>query len=83
MRKSVKNRPLPIIKDWQNRWMYDEKTLLRLFKKMLSKRQAKILIKALQIISERHCSKAYAIALALNCRYEDAGYYSREQKIRS
>jgi hypothetical protein len=82
MKKSVKNMSLPVIKDWQSRWMYDEKTLLRLLKKMPFKRQAKILTKALQIISNKNCSKDYAIARALDCRYEDAGYYSREKKIR-
>ena len=82
MNKPTEKKPSPIIKDWQDRWMYDEKNILHLLKKMTLKRRVTILAKALQITSDKNYPKNYAIALALDCRYEDAGYYSRAKKIR-
>ena len=82
MKEPTKSKPLPIIKDWQGRWMYDKTSLLHLLKNMTPARQVKILTKALQITSDKNYSKDYAIALALDCYYEDAGYYSRAKKIR-
>lgn len=77
-----KKKWLPVIKDWQNRWMYTEKSLKAVLKKMPPERQVKILNKALDIATTKNYPKSYAIALAFGCRYEDAGYYSREKKIR-
>jgi len=82
MRKlNRKELPLPE-KDFLGRWVYDEKRLLILLKKMPFKRQALILKKALEIISEKPVSKSYAIARALDCGYDDAGYYWRKKEIR-
>jgi|GEM_PF-2226975 hypothetical protein len=81
MKKSVKDSPLPK-RDFLGRWMYDEKRLLTLLKKMPLKRQVKILTKALNLLAEKHYSKTYSIARALDCGYDDAGYYFRSKEIR-
>jgi hypothetical protein len=78
-----KKKWLPIKKDWQGRWMYNEKSILVVLKKMKPERQVKILNKALTIATKKHFSKVHSIASALDCRYEDADYYSRAKKIRA
>ena len=81
MKGSLKTPP-PIKKDGFGRWMYDAETLWYLLKKMSAEKQVNILTKALNEISERRCSKNYALALAFGCGYEDIGYYFRKTKIR-
>lgn len=78
----MKKSPLPK-QDYQGRWMYDEKRLLGLLKKMPLKRQVKILTKAINLLTERNTSKTYAIARALDCGYDDSGYYFRDKEIRA
>jgi hypothetical protein len=65
------------------RWMYDKKRLLFLLDKMSLKKQNKILRKALDIIVARHTTKINAIAIALNCGYDDAGFWWRGTEIRA
>ena len=80
MKKSVEMSPLPK-QDYLGRWMYDEKRLLDLLNKMPLERQVEILTKAVDLLSQRHVSKGYAIARAFDCGYDDAGYYFRDKEI--
>ncbi len=64
------------------RWMYDDKRIEQVFQKMSDKRKVKILTRALDYMSNRNIPKSSAIAYALGCSYDDAGFWTRKTQIR-
>ena len=81
IKMSAKEDSTLLKKDSYGRWMYDNQRLSYLLGKMATKKKCDILTKALEIINEKGCSVDYAIARALGCGYDDAGYYWSEKEI--
>jgi len=77
-----KENDLPIKHD-DGRWMYNKERLKEIFKKMSDKRKVSVLTKAIKIISKAGVPKWSAIAQALGCSYDDAGFWASKEEIRS
>lgn len=74
-----KKNALPT-KHKDGRWMYDDKKIEEIFKRMSNKRQLKVLTKAIKIMEENNRSMLYSIAKVLRIHYDDAGFwYSKKQ----
>jgi hypothetical protein len=64
------------------RWMYSDLQLLRILRLLSLKRRVKILERAINIMEDYNRPKIYAVASALDCIYDDAGFWGRKTKIK-
>jgi len=77
-----KNKSDLPIKLEDGRWLYDKIRLSELFQKMSDKRKILILQKAINIMEKRGVPKWSAVAMALDCIYDDFGFWYRKKEIR-
>lgn len=64
------------------RYMYSNEQLILIIQKLPAKKQAMLLLKAINMMQDNNRPRSFAIAHVLGCGYDDAGFWWRKTKIK-
>ncbi len=69
-------------KHQDGRYMYNNEQLILIIQKLPAEKQAKLLLKAINMMQDQNRPRSFAIAHVLGCGYDDAGFWWRDTKIK-